>query len=248
VDRTKAMWRDLVVTGRTWQLLAALALLAFVVDEPEAGIPVAGLVIAALALLLGAQRWSRHRARARRAAMPYGTGVWPVRVEPARLVELYSGGLGLAWLVDAVSFELHVSGEALHLLPTPLTRFLGRVRPLELRWTDVARVSAGKPLRTLRGRSLLVPLTPVTLLLVGGVVPELYRPVSDEEAVGLGLDHEERLEIDAENAADGRADFGDDYVLGTYPLQVLVDDVEGLVEAAARYTRGVLPAGQVEPR
>ncbi len=246
MDRTRATWRDLVDPGRSWQLFGALALVVFVVADPEAGPPVVGLLIAVLALLLGGQRWTRHRSRARRAAMPYGTGVWRARVVPARVVELYHGALGLAWLADAVSFDVHISAEALHLVPTALTRWLGRARALTLPWTDVARVSAGKAARTLGSKRLLAPLTPVTFVLVGSIVPELFRPVSDEQADQLGISPVERAEIDAQNWADGREDFGEDYLLGTYPLTLFVDDVEGLVDTAGRHVRGALPA--VEPR
>ena len=175
--------------------------------------------------------------------MPAGSGVWRGYIDSfdAGGLELLGGGSALAMLLgDAVTVDVLVTPSLLRIQPSRSGR-LARYRTVELRWDDVASVELDAPVWELGGKPRLRPLTPVRLLIVGEKVGEFYRPVSDAEAREEGWSARERAEFDAEMLADGRAQFGASYSLGTMPFTVLINGSDGLEQLLGRYVRGRLP-------
>jgi hypothetical protein len=212
-------------------------------QDPALGIGLAVAFAAIVGLLVGYERWTRRRARARRAAMPYGTGLWRARVEPLDVPGLVQG-FSLAWLADALAVDVVVESAALRIEPSSLSRPLLRVHSVQLRWEHIHEARVGGLVRELSGKPVLVPLHDVRLVLVGDAADDLYELITDEEAAEESLDAQERAELDAETLSLAREQYGEDWVPGTQPVRLLLlEDPEGFAETVRRYARGVLPTG-----
>lgn len=224
-------------------LLLFVGVLVFVgFGHPASALPVIVLIGGVIALMIGFERWGRRRARARRAAMPYGTGVWRGRFGGTEIFALADVSLWRAWMFDVVTYDVVVTPELLSLRPTAGARRIGGFPQIDLGWERVVRAVARPGVRELVGKPSVVPLTPVTLLLVGDDIDVMYRPVTDEEAEAEQIGPQERAEMNAETMDFARERFGDDFVVGTYPFTVFFPDAEGLVDTVARYARGVIPS------
>jgi len=226
-------------------LLFLVGLLVFALTQDPAGaLGLGAVVLVVLGAVAGAQRWSRRRAAGRRRSSPYGTGVWRARVEPQDVPGLTSEGFSLGWLADSSTVDVHVDGTSLRLEPTRSGRLLSRFHPVALSWQSIAAVQVVGKAYELGGKPLLVPLEEVRVVLVGDVVDEVNRPLTEDEVRDEEWSEQERREFDAENLASGREKWGEDYVFGTQPFALLlVEDAAGFAETARRYLRGRVPEG-----
>jgi hypothetical protein len=241
VNRLRAAWTRIPKPYR-FPLLFFVGLIGFATyQDSSSGMGLAVIVGGVLALLVAFERGARRRTRRRRAAMPYGTGIWRARVEPMDVPGL-AKGFTLVWFADALSVDVTVDSASLRIEPGATARRFYRVHPVSLRWEHIAEARAGGPVRELGGKPLVVPLHEVRLILVGEAVTDHFEPITDEEAAEEGIGPEERARLDAEDLAVARDLYGEDWVPGTQPLRLLLlEDPDGFAETVARYARGSLP-------
>lgn len=231
--------RDVVPAGLRLPVLVAPAAAAGVIIGGGGVVDVLvvlGLVAVVVGLVGGGQLLSRRRVRGRRAAMPYGTGAWRAWLEPIEATDLLGDGGFLAWTYDSVPVEVHGTGDGLTVTPGRGARVLGWYRATGLEWDEIADAAAGDPVHVVSGRPRLVALVPVTLLLVGERADPggPAREDDPDDLDGLG----DRDEVDPEM---WRNPFGPEPVPGAWPVTLLVDDPDGLVELIHRYRRGRRP-------
>ncbi len=226
-------------------LLAAVVAWVFVVGrDPGGAIVLTAVVAGVLALAVAGRLLIRRRMRQRRDRMPDGTGVWMAKVEPDEIAT--SGVLReagpLAWLFDVLAVDVFVDPQHIQLVPARSARAVGAFRSARLAWPEIADVVVGAPVLELGGKPHVTPLTPVTLMVVGERVDEFHRPMTEPEARDERFGAHERAQWDAENRQDARERYGEDYVFGTMPLTLYVDDADELVALTRRYRSGALPA------
>ena len=214
----------LAVIFRDWFVVVALA-----------------LVFAVIAL---GQLLARSRARRRMTeAHLSGTRRWRGRVIQEG-ASLFGGRFWWTLFNDGVPSDFVVTPESLSLEPTSLGRKWGRLHDVAVPWSNVVGAHTRDLGReTPEGKVSFVPLTAVTVLIVGDLVPMIMRP--DEYLATEVLTPKERAEIDKD--IDGylaalRETVGADYVFGVLPLQFITPDASGLVDAVTTRARGSMPA------
>ena len=135
-------------------------------------------------------------------------------------------------------FDIVVDSSGVQVVRTTGTRKIARLHGRTIRWDQLAAVDADNPVWSIDGRLTLLPMSPVTFVLVGELVDDLHRAFTDAGASAEGLSAQERAEIDAEVLEADREVHGDDHVFGTLLTTLYVQDGESLVEFARPQCRG----------
>ena len=227
------------VGGVTGLMAIGFVLLAVIVRDW----PIAVMLVVVFACIALGQVAARSRARRRMSeARLSGRQRWRGRVIREG-TSLFDGRVWWTAFNDGVPADLVVGLEALVLEPTRGGRKWGHLQDVRVPWTDVVGARTRDLSReTPEGTVSFVPLTEVTLLIVGDLVPTM-RP--DEWLAEEELTVSERAEVDEDIAsflAAIRETVGDDYVFGVLPLVFLTPDASGLADATKARARGSLPS------
>jgi len=201
---------------------------------------VIGTLAVVFAIIWFGQAVARSRSRRRMSeAHLSGSDRWRGRVVQEG-ESLFGGRIWWSLANDGVTADLVANPDSLLLEPTKLGRKWGRLQSVAVPWTDVVSARTRDLGReTPDGKISFVPLTGVTLLIVGDLVPIIMRP--DDYLADAELSAKEQAEIDKDIAGyleAVRETVGSDYVFGVLPLQFITPDATGLVDAVAARARG----------
>ncbi|MBI1379223.1 MAG: hypothetical protein GC157_17355 [Frankiales bacterium] len=205
---------------------------------------VAGTLVVVLGLIAVGQLLARNRARRRMTeGVLSGSTRWRGRVIGLG-VAIFDGRTWAVWFNDGVPVDVVAGQAALALEPRGLGRRWGGQHDVKIPWRDVVGARTRDLGRqTPEGKVSFVPLTAVTVLVVGDLVPPRLR--LDELMPEEELTDDERAQADEDLAgylARIRESFGDDYEFGVLPLEFITSDATGLVEAVSARARGTMPS------
>jgi hypothetical protein len=218
----------------------------------------AGFIVTTAGVVLCVQRATRGRVRRLQAeVVATGGGVWlgqmPVEEAEALWGESLPFLVSYSYFAEGYPVTLVADENGLTLSPRGLLLpRLGRLKPTLIPWTDQAGARSRRlGYNSESGTTLwLVPLTKITIDLVGPSAAGHLWPMSEEEvenADGQGdFDPDPSDEEDADDEAFWRQSHGPDWRRGTEPLHFTTSEPTGLVDLVLLRSRG-RPADTVLP-